>query len=174
MAESFPWTAVLVGLAVMAVVLSLAAAWTARDLLASRPEARRVAAAAATAAAANGGGGGDGGAGRVREGPAATLWSEARGATDRARVVVLHAPWCGACQAFLPQFRGPVTAGLEGRAAFFAGELRGPEDSKVLQELQESYVPAIYGFRKGSAEPVKFKGSRDRAGVEAFLAELGA
>jgi len=105
--------------------------------------------------------------------------ADAACAADRdthARILVLHAPWCGACKMFLPAYRrasmDPRVAALNVR--LHAGVLQNgnAQDIETLRKYDSNHVPTVLGFRKGSAEPVKMEHPRSVDGILAFATEL--
>ena len=89
-------------------------------------------------------------------------------ASSKARVLLLHAPWCHHCKVMMPAYNeaAATTPSVEWARveATNAGDL--PKRSDVRG------FPTIFGIKRGSGEVIQHDGARDALSLRAFANSL--
>jgi len=88
---------------------------------------------------------------------------------DKDVFLMIHAPWCGHCKNFMPEFKAAAEEVSKKSPETVMALLDGTANELSNEEYIWTGFPTVYFKKAGSDKPMKYSGARDAAGVLEFL-----
>jgi len=92
-------------------------------------------------------------------------------AKDKDVFLMIHAPWCGHCKKFMPEFEAAAEEIAKKSPDTVMAILDGTANELSNEDYTWSGFPTVYFKKAGSDKPQKYNGQRETAGVLEFLSK---